>query len=48
MEVGDRTGLEIVEKEEGEAIVAGSEEVELSISNIVDKIELYTQMVKLC
>ncbi|KAK2649654.1 hypothetical protein Ddye_017143 [Dipteronia dyeriana] len=45
MEVGDRTGLEIVEKQGTEINIVGSEEVELSITNILDKIEHFTQMV---
>ncbi|KAI9182621.1 hypothetical protein LWI28_027256 [Acer negundo] len=45
MEVGDRTGLEIVEKEGTETDIVGSEEVELSTTNILDKIEHFTQMV---
>ncbi|KAL5795868.1 hypothetical protein ACOSQ2_000688 [Xanthoceras sorbifolium] len=44
-EVGDGTGLEIVEKEGTEANIVGSEEVELNITNILDKIEHFTQMV---
>ncbi|KAI4349835.1 hypothetical protein L6164_010384 [Bauhinia variegata] len=37
--------LEIVEKEESETIVTGSEEMELNISQILEKIETFTQMV---
>ncbi|TXG53925.1 hypothetical protein EZV62_019181 [Acer yangbiense] len=44
MEVGDRTGLEIVEKEGTETNIVGSKEVE-STTNILDKIEHFTQMV---
>ncbi|KHN22202.1 uncharacterized protein LOC114402051 [Glycine soja] len=43
--VGDETKSKTVEEEEFEANIAGSEEMELSISLILEKIENYTQMV---
>ncbi|KAG4909876.1 hypothetical protein JHK87_055992 [Glycine soja] len=42
---GDETKSKTVEEEEFEANIAGSEEMELSISLILEKIENYTQMV---
>ncbi|KAJ4832703.1 hypothetical protein Tsubulata_047435 [Turnera subulata] len=44
-EGGDGTGLEIVEKEETEATIVGSEEMELNISHVFEKIEQFTQTV---
>ncbi|KAJ9187971.1 hypothetical protein P3X46_003378 [Hevea brasiliensis] len=44
-EVRDGTALEIVEKEETETNTLGSEEMELNIAHIVEKIEHFTQMV---
>ncbi|EEF47129.1 conserved hypothetical protein [Ricinus communis] len=43
--INDATGLEIVEKEETETNAMGSEEVELNIAHIFEKIERFTQMV---
>ncbi|KAJ4727962.1 Knotted 1-binding protein [Melia azedarach] len=43
--VADGTGLEIVEKEENEANIVGSEEMELNMTSILEKIEHFTQMV---
>ncbi|KAH1035230.1 hypothetical protein GLYMA_20G089200v4 [Glycine max] len=43
--VGDETKSKTIEEEEFEANIAGSEEMELSISLILEKIENYTQMV---
>ncbi|XP_050235973.1 uncharacterized protein LOC126686008 [Mercurialis annua] len=39
------TGLDIVEKEETEMNIAGSEEMELHVANIFEKIEQFNQMV---
>ncbi|KAB1999080.1 hypothetical protein ERO13_D12G122500v2 [Gossypium hirsutum] len=36
---------EITEKEQSEAIIVGSEEMELNISHILEKIERFTQLV---
>lgn len=36
---------EITEKEQSEAIIVGSEEMELDISHILEKIERFTQLV---
>lgn len=44
-EVRDGTAPEIVEKEETETNIVGSEEMELNISHILEKIEHFTQMV---
>lgn len=43
--VRDGTALEIVGKEETETNTLGSEEMELNIAHIVEKIEHFTQMV---
>ncbi|KAI4301621.1 hypothetical protein L6164_034881 [Bauhinia variegata] len=37
--------LETLEKEESDTVIAGSEEMEIGISHILEKIETYTQMV---
>lgn len=42
---GDEAESKTVEEEEFETNIAGSEEMELSISLILEKIENYTQMV---
>ncbi|KDP28369.1 hypothetical protein JCGZ_14140 [Jatropha curcas] len=44
-EVTDAAALEIVEKDETEIHTVGSEEVELNIAHIFEKIEHFTQMV---
>ncbi|CAK7348575.1 unnamed protein product [Dovyalis caffra] len=44
-EVIDGAALEIVEKEETETNTVGSEEMELNIAHIFEKIEHFTQMV---
>lgn len=41
----DEAGAQIEEKEESEINIAGSEEMELNISNILEKIENFTQRV---
>ncbi|KAJ0112403.1 hypothetical protein Patl1_00747 [Pistacia atlantica] len=41
----DELGLETAEKEETETNVVGSEEMELNISNILEKIDRFTEMV---
>ncbi|KAJ0051654.1 uncharacterized protein LOC116128757 [Pistacia vera] len=45
VEAGGELGLETVEKEETETNVVGSEEMELNISNILEKIDRFTEMV---
>lgn len=45
VEAGGELGLEIVEKEETETNVVGSEEMELNISIILEKIDRFTEMV---
>ncbi|RXH67554.1 hypothetical protein DVH24_027701 [Malus domestica] len=42
---GVMIGSEMDQKEEFEGIVAGSEEVELAIAHILEKIERFTQLV---
>jgi hypothetical protein len=44
-EVIDGTTLEIVEKDKTETNIVGSEEMELNIARIFEKIEHFTQMV---
>jgi len=44
-EVIDGTTLEIVEKDKTETNIVGSEEMELNIAHIFEKIEHFTQMV---
>ncbi|KAJ7977772.1 Knotted 1-binding protein [Quillaja saponaria] len=41
----DEADSRIVEKEESEATITGSEEMEFNISHILEKIEQFTQMV---
>ncbi|KAK4282646.1 hypothetical protein QN277_014000 [Acacia crassicarpa] len=41
----DEAGAQIEEKEESEINIAGSEEMELNVSNIMEKIENFTQRV---
>lgn len=45
VEGGGESGLEIVENEETETNVVGSEEMELNISKILEKIDRFTEMV---
>ncbi|XP_044492534.1 uncharacterized protein LOC123216203 [Mangifera indica] len=45
LEGGGESGLEIVENEETETNVVGSEEMELNISKILEKIDRFTEMV---
>lgn len=42
---GDAAGSEIVEVEEFQTHIAGSEEMELNVSQILEKIERFTQLV---
>lgn len=44
-EIIDGTSLEIVEKDETDTNIVGSEEMELNIAHIFEKIEHFTQMV---
>lgn len=44
---GHEADQEIVEKAEPETNIAGSEEMELNISHLLDKIEQFTQMVNI-
>ncbi|KAG5251604.1 hypothetical protein OIU76_007817 [Salix suchowensis] len=44
-EIIDGTSLEIVEKDETDMNIVGSEEMELNIAHIFEKIEHFTQMV---
>ncbi|KAJ6710186.1 hypothetical protein OIU74_011139 [Salix koriyanagi] len=44
-EIIDGTSLEIVEKDETDMNIVGSEEMELNIAHIFEKIERFTQMV---
>lgn len=44
-EVGDGAGLEMVEEEETETNMAGSEEMKRDIDRILEKIESFTQLV---
>ncbi|XP_038683548.1 uncharacterized protein LOC119983884 isoform X2 [Tripterygium wilfordii] len=44
-DAGDEAGLEIVEKEETENNIIGSEEMDANIANIHEKIERFTQLV---
>ncbi|GMI69523.1 hypothetical protein like AT5G03050 [Hibiscus trionum] len=44
-QVSNGTGMEITVKEQSEANIVGSEEMELNISHIHEKIERFTQLV---
>lgn len=44
-DVGDGMGLEIVGKQENDTSIVASDEMELNIAGILEKIENFTQMV---